>query len=77
MSKVKGIKAVAKASQKINQRNKRTWLSIYFDIDNNKVITGAEYEQLDNQDGCFKLTELIRPCTEEEVEQTVNRFRWM
>lgn len=77
MAKVKGIKEVAKASRKIVQRNSNSWLAIYFDIDRNKVITEEEYDRMENTDGCFMLTHLIRPCTEAEVEQTVNRFRWM
>ena len=77
MAKVKGIKAVAKASEKIVQRRRNTWLPIYFDIDRNRVITETEDNKLSDKDGCFMLTHLIRPCTEEEVEQTVNRFRWM
>lgn len=75
MAKVKGIKEVAKASKKIVQRNSNSWLAIYFDIDRNKVITEEEYDRMENTDGCFMLTHLIRPCTEAEVEQTVNRFR--
>ena len=77
MAKVKGIKEVAEASKKIVQRKRSTWLAIYFDIDRNRVITEAEYDRMEDTDGCFMLTHLIRPCTEEEVEQTVNRFRWM
>lgn len=71
---IKGASKVAKASEGIVQSKRGTWMPIYYDCENKAVITEAQYKRLKNKDTAWKLTELIRPCTEEEVEKTVVRF---
>lgn len=71
---IKGASEVAKASENIVQRKRDTWMPIYYDCKAKAVITEKQYEALEDKEWAWKLTELIRPCTKEEVESTVVRF---
>ena len=70
MAKIKGLQEVAKASKNIVQSRPATWLTIYYSIGENRVTTKEEA-------GCYQVTQLIRECTEAEIEQTVKRFMYM
>jgi len=72
--KINGAAEVAKASKSIVQRRRDTWMPIYYDCKAKAVITEEQYEALEDKEWAWKLTELIRPCTKEEVESTVVRF---
>lgn len=65
-----GLKEVAQASQRIEQTNPRTWMPIYFNM--------WEYEVTpDPTRGSHLVTKLIRPNTEEEIEEAVRRWLMM
>lgn len=65
-----GLKEVAQASQRIEQTNPRTWMPIYFNM--------WEYEVTpDPIRGGHLVTKLIRPNTEEEIEEAVRRWLMM
>ena len=66
--KVKGADKVAKASERIVQRDRSTWVSVYYDCESKTVMTEAGYKRLKNKEWAWELTKLIRPCTAEEVE---------
>lgn len=72
--KIKGASEVARASRSIVQKRRDTWMPIYYDCKAKAVITEEQYEALEDKERAWKLTELIRPCTKEEVESTVVRF---
>lgn len=67
---IKGLSDVARMSQKIEQTNKGTWLPIYFNFWEYEVTPFPER-------GGHLVTELIRPCTEEEIEEAVRRWMMM
>lgn len=68
-----GVDKVAQASQNIVQNNRNTWLPIYYDIKNKTVLTEDDYKKLKDKKLIFKVTELIKPNTAEDIERAVNR----
>lgn len=74
---IKGADAVAQASQNINQRDRRTWITIYYDVHNNVVMTEDDYRQLADKSGVYKVTDLINPNTAMDVEFAVRRWKCM
>lgn len=74
---IKGINEIANASKSIVQKNRSTWLDIYYDAKDNQVITKAQYELKDDKERCYFLTSLIRECSEKEVAVTVRRMMWV
>lgn len=68
-----GVDKVAQASQNIVQKNRNTWLPIYYDIKNKTVLTEDDYKKLKDKTHIFKVTELIKPNTAEEIERVVNK----
>ena len=65
---IKGASRIAKASQKIVQGSWANWLPIYWDYEKDMVTT-RETE--------YKIGDIIRPCTTKEVEEMIQRWRWM
>ena len=71
---IKGSAKVAKASSRIEQHNIKSWITIYYDYSTQTVMTEADYYKLSNTGRAYKLTQLIRPNTPEEVSNAVERF---
>lgn len=67
---MKGLKAVAKASQKITQRDKSTWLPIYYCIETDTVYAKP------GEGRCY-VTDMIRENTEEDIVEAVERWKRM
>lgn len=61
---MKGLKTVAKKTQNAIYNNRSTWVSLFYNISEDKVYTAAG-------DGRFYMTDLINPCTEKDVEKAV------
>lgn len=70
MMNVKNLAKVARESKSIEQSDRGTWLPLYYDIDKNAVYTRYAPER-------WHLTDLIRPCTKEEVAWVVHKMRWI
>ena len=68
-----GVDKVVQASQNIVQKNRNTWLPIYYDIKNKAVLTEDDYKKLKDKKLIFKVTELIKPNTAEDIERAVKR----
>lgn len=64
---MKNLKRVSKASQEIIQGDRSTWLPLYYDIEKDTVYIKPGENR-------HRLTELIRPCSEEEISAAVNRI---
>ena len=62
---MKGLKALAKATQNILWNDKSTWIPLYYSIEEDKVYTK------EREDRIF-ITNLINPQTERDIEETVN-----
>ena len=64
---MKNLNRVAKASQKIEQEDRSTWLSLYYSFDTQSVYikSGA---------GRHFVTFLIRPNAPEEIESAIERW---
>ena len=61
-----GLKEVSKKSQNIKSSHWCDWMPIYYSIDKDRVYT-------QDGEGRFHITDLIRPCTPEEIEKAVKR----
>lgn len=64
---IKGKNEVAKATKTIVNRDKNTWLDLYYNIEKKAVY-------IEPGEGRYKLTTLINPQTEQDIEETVNYF---
>ena len=64
----KGLKAVAKESQKIVQRSRDTWVTVYYNVEDNSVNTKGKG---------WAVCQLIRPCDEKEIASAVYENLWM
>lgn len=62
---MKGLEEVARESQSLKRGQT---LAIYYDLSNSEVNTLGIGD---------KVTDLIRPNTEEEIRRAVNRWLWM
>ena len=62
---MKGLKALAQATQNILWNDKSTWIPLYYSIREDKVYT----KEGENR---FFITNLINPQTEKDIEKTVN-----
>lgn len=64
---MRNTKRVSVLSQNIVSSNRATWIPLYYSIENNAVYTkdGA---------GRFKVTDLINPNTQEDIEKAVSRY---
>ena len=71
---VKGSAKVAKASNRIAQHNIKSWLTIYYDYSTSTVMTESDYYKLNNTGRAYKICQLIRPNTAEEVSDAVERY---
>lgn len=64
---MKGLKAVAKATQNIIQKDRSTWIPLYYNVSEDKVY-------MEPGDGRYLMTTLINTCTEKDVEESVHYF---
>ena len=64
---MKNLNRVAKASQKIEQEDRSTWLSLYYSFETQSVYTKSGA-------GRHFVTFLIRPNAPEEIESAVERW---
>ncbi len=64
---MKGLKALARATQNINCKDKSTWIPLYYSVVENKVYPF-------DGEGRYFLTNLINPQTEKDIENAVNYF---
>ena len=62
---MKGLKALAKATQSVLWNDKSTWIPLYYSIEEDKVYIK------EREDRIF-ITNLINPQTEKDIEETVN-----
>ena len=67
---MKGLKTIVKKSQAIDQHDRNTWISIYYDFSTKAVST----RETDNN---FYVTKLIRPCSEKDVIDAIERWRML
>ena len=61
---MKGLKAIAKATQKINFKDRSTWIPLYYSIREDKAYTT-------DGDGRYFMTNLINPQTEEDIREAI------
>ena len=61
---MKGLKAVSDATQKIIQKDKSTWVPLYYNVTEQAVY-------MKEGEGRVLLTHFINPVTPKEVEETV------
>ena len=54
-------------SKKIVNRDRTTWIDVWYDIQNNAVYS---YDK----GHCYHITTLINPCSASDIEKMVNRF---
>lgn len=66
LKKYDGIKDAVKKSKSIH--SVYSWLPIFINFDEEKIKTEKE------NSGDFELTKLIRPCTEDEIMETIIRM---
>lgn len=71
---IKGAEKVARASKKIVQSNLRSWITIYYDFSTETVMTEADYYK-SNSKGAYKVCQLIRENTADEIRGAVKQ--WM
>jgi len=64
---MKGLKTVAKATQNIIQKDKSTWVPLYYNVSEDKVY-------MKPGDRRYLLTTLINVCTEKDIEESVHYF---
>lgn len=62
-----GLKQLADATKNIIQKDKSTWIPLYY-----SVVEDSVY--MNPGDGRYFLTNLLNECTEEEVEESVHYF---
>ena len=62
---MKGLKAVARATHNIVQKDKTTWVQLYYSIKEDKVFTKPG-------EGRYYLTNLLNVNTEKDVEEAVH-----
>lgn len=60
---MKGLKAVAKATQNVDVRDKSTWVSLYYDYKTQTLCVKPGENR-------YFITQLINPCTEQDVLET-------
>lgn len=74
MIKINGISEVANASKNIVQRKANTWLDIYYNVKENKIIAKAWHRSASDDGEYYFLTTLIRECSENEIAITVRKM---
>ena len=57
---LKGIDTIARKSKKVDFHNKSTWLPLYINYDKDMVTS-------EKDDGNYYLTDIINPCTRDDV----------
>jgi hypothetical protein len=65
---MKGLKTIARKSQNINQRDRSTWIKLYYDFSTDTVSMKA------TKNNCM-VTQLINPNTEEDIKEAVERWK--
>jgi len=65
---IKNLTKVAKASEKIEQEERSSWMPIYYSFKTKTVYTKSGEDR-------FYVTHLIRPNTPEEIERTIEYWR--
>ncbi len=65
---MKGLKTVVKKSQHIEQTNWSSWLPIYYDFATDTVSIRP------TNNNCY-ITKLIRPNTEEDIIEAIERWK--
>ena len=65
---MKGLKTIAKKSQNIVNRDRSTWIKLYYDFSTDTVTTK---ETSDN----FFVTQLINPNSEEDIVEVIERWK--
>ena len=66
-----GAEKVAKAPQKIRQGDWGSWENIYFDLNTKTVMMAYDKIRLKDDSNVFKVCQLIRPNTEQEITDAV------
>lgn len=65
---MKGLKQIAKKSQKIKQSDRSTWIKIYYDFSTQTVSTRQTEDNL-------YVTQLINPNTEADILEAIERWK--
>lgn len=65
---MRGLSAVVKKSQSIDQHNWSSWVKIYYDFETDTVST----KQTDNN---FFVTSLCNPNTKEDIIEAIERWK--
>lgn len=64
---MKGLKAIATQTKNIKQDDTSTWIDLYYSIDKQTAYTRPG-------EGRTLVTRLIRPNTEKEIRDAINRW---
>ena len=67
---MRGLSEVSKKSQSIVQRDRETWVPVYYSIQKDSVSTTEGEDR-------YYVTDLIRPNSPEEIRETVERWKRM
>lgn len=65
---MKNLKQVSKASQNINSRDRLTWLTLFYSYEKDSVYTTSGQ-------GRYKVTDLINPNTEKDIQDIVAAWK--
>ena len=65
MNNIFGTKEISDATQRIVQKDKSTWVPLYYSIREHRVY-------MEGGNGRYFLTTFLNPATPEEVEETVH-----
>ena len=65
---MKGAKAVARATQNVNVRDRATWVDLYYDYKSKTLCVKPGENR-------YLVTKLINPCTEKDVEEAYYKCR--
>ena len=65
---MKGIKRIVDLTNKINQKDKSTWVTLYYSFDTDSVYS-------DPRPGAYRICELINPNTRKDIIDTVEWWK--
>ena len=65
---MKNVKRIVELTNRINQKDKSTWVTLYYSFDTDSVYSKP-------REGAYRVCELINPHTEKDVIDTIDWWK--